>query len=475
MYKKEQLREIWDTEAGRMGDKVRFIDRNRGKIDGNVTIFDWGSEELKVENWWPIKASEEPEMADLMPNGVVLYEDIQAIDYLVEGNHVKTDTVQLFLRYWKLELTCSACKSDGQLLQSPDFEVFPQGKHLSSSQIDYIINTFAAILPLYDGIEIRQWVISLEKQVNSQFHTKQILSQTADFSLWLQFAYNDDSNWNLLRLKAISSPQTSKLVYFYHSFLRKLELGALEEGIGEVLEGLECSDTLAGLCKSQELAGWYESKGGWVGQWCVQYICEAMGIWLLYLREDLSIAWRYFSSLKRPERCSEKCTCAGVEWRCEQAARMLRYHEDNNEVFIKTEVRDKYEELVACFPRNPRFIRGFCRYCSDPVLSLQRVIQPNAYHWGLIMTELKTWQVADIVKKVTDLGDFPEHKESWVLLWEKYAAMNCQAGLVAVRNLPFCKKIYITACSQSKQPQDLIAALSERELHLRIDPFISSF
>ena len=474
----QELREIWDSEGVRIGEEAASIQSFEGNItDLTGNLSQWAETETKASNWRPVKASLQAEVADLMPGAVVLSEDIQLALNVVAGEatfEVQKAALEVFLRHWGLETCCSNCKSDAQLL-STTAGLFPLSPSLPATQLQYLVSTLAALLPVYAGREVRQWLVALEKQLNSQVWTRQLLSKCEDFSLWMEFAYSEPKAWNALRNKAMLATPSQKILFFYHSFMRILRESTLEDAISELLLSFDVGDTLSALCAAKAAAHDYQAASTYEGDWSLQRVSEATALWLLYKREDLEVTWSYFQSvMDREKACGPLCTAKAAEWICEQAASLLSYHEAHTHVYMKTALTEKYAELLSAFPRNPCFIQAFCRFQSDPLLALASLHLSSEYHSALLFPSLQPWQQAQVVKSIISSGGFPSNPSSFIYLWEQWVA-GTEAesrALVAIRHLPFCKSLYVAAAKLVEKPEDFIAALGERELHLRLDPLI---
>lgn len=471
----QELGEIWDSESVRIGEEAASIQSFEGNIaDLTGNLSQWAEMETKASNWRPVKASLQAEVADLMPGAVVLSEDIQLALNVVAGEatfEVQKAALEVFLRHWGLETCCSDCKSDAQLLSTTP-GLFPQLPSLPASQLQYLVNTLAALLPVYTGREVRQWLVALEKQLNSQIWTRHILSKCEDFSLWMEFAYSEQKAWNALRTKAILATPSQKILFFYHSFMRIMRDNTLEDAISELLLSFDVSDTLSALCAAKAAAHDYQAASTYDGDWSLQRVSEATALWLLYKREDLEVTWSYFQSVvEKKKACGALCTAKATEWICEQAASLLSYHETHTHVYMKTDLTEKYTELLTAFPRNPCFIQAFCRFQSDPLMSLSSLHISSEYHYALLFPSLQPWQQAQVIKSIISSGGFPSNPSSFIYLWEKWVT-GTEAesrALVAIRHLPFCKSLYVAAARLAEKPEDFIAALGERELHLRVD------
>ena len=476
-YSPQELRKVWDSESPRLGEEIASDSPPNSPISSQnaENLSEWAESETKAANWRPVKASSQAERADLQPNSVVLSDDLLLAVNSVAGevtSEVQKAALSVFLRHWKMEICCSGCKSDFQLLEGAT-GLFAQVPVLSTGQLQYLVSTFAALLPLYAGREVRQWLIALEKQQKAQFWTRQILSNCEDFGLWVEFAYNSDQAWNLLRTKALSASPTQKLLFFYHSFLRITQKTTLKAAISELTAAFETSETLSALCAAKAAAHVYESEGTFEGNWAVQRVAEATALWLLYWREGLEVAWSYFQTVLEGNKvCRGSCEGVQREWVCEQAAGLLDYHEGHTHVYMKTDLTEKYAQLLSVFPRNPGFCRAYSRLQAHTCLSLTSLHVASEYHSALLFPTLQTWQQALVLSSLLSSGSFPSHPCSFLYLWEQWIAGKDteSRALTALRHLPFCKSLYVAAARAGKKPEDFIAALSERELHLRVDP-----
>lgn len=476
----QELRKLWDSESPRLGEETASDSCPTSPIPVQTaeSVWKWAEKELEAANWRPVKASSQAERADLQPNSVVLSDDLLFAVNAVVGNvtsEVQKAAVRAFLRHWKLEICCSHCKSDFQLL-GKETGALRRSPELSAGLLQYLVSTLAALLPVYAGREVKQWLIALEKQQNSQFWTRQILSNSADFSLWVEFAYSDDKAWNILRNKAFSATPEQKLLFFYHSFLRIVEKTPLKDAISEIFPAFDSNETLSALCAAKAAAHIYKSADTCEGDWALHRVAEAAAVWLLYWREGLEVAWSYFQTVLEGRKvCGTICEGMAGEWVCEQAACLLAYHESHTHVYMKTDLTEKYAELLVAFPRNPGLCRAYSRLQTQSLLSLTALQVSSEYHSALLFPALQSWQQSQVLTSLLSSGSFPSNPCSFLYLWEQWiAGKDAESrALTAIRHLPFCKSLYVAAARVVSKPEDFIAALSERELHLRVDPFVT--